>query len=302
MPKVIVIGGANVDIKGQSSGTFIGGTSNPGEVILSAGGVGRNIADNLARLGVHVELVTVLGDDPNGHILREACAAAGVGLSLSVTGRRPTGTYLVVLSQNGELISAINDMSAIDTLKHSHLEAIAGQLRAADMIVADCNIGEDCLIWLAGFCHREHRRLLIEPVSVPKAQKLVELNVPVFAITPNRQQLVSLTGLKDEAAAVAKLSAQGFSNIVVHRGSDGAMAFDGTALSQISAFPVNSIADVTGAGDAAVAGLVRGLLDGLPLAKAAKLGQSAASFKLGTRESVASELDYDKVRARAGLF
>ncbi len=301
MPRVIVIGGANVDIKGRSSGSFIGGTSNPGEVTLTAGGVARNIAENLARLGVETELVTVLGDDANGHIVRDACSRAGVGLSFAITCKHPTGTYLVVLSKQGELISAISDMSAIESLKPAQLEAVAHWLGQADMIAADCNISADCLTWLAEYCAKYRKRLLIEPVSVTKSQKLLRLKHPVFAITPNSQQLASLTREKEECAAIAKLHAMGFANIVVHRGAGGALASDGESLEAVEAFPLDEIADVTGAGDAAVAGLIRGLLDGLPLAKAARLGQSASSFKLGTVESVAHDLDLDKAKARAGI-
>ena len=68
MPRVIVIGGANVDIKGRASGTFVATTSNPGEVTVSVGGVGRNIAENLARLGIEVSLLTVLGNDSNSQL------------------------------------------------------------------------------------------------------------------------------------------------------------------------------------------------------------------------------------------
>lgn len=301
MSRIVVIGGANVDIKGRSSGAFIGGTSNTGDVTLSAGGVARNIAENLARLGVNTELVTVLGNDPNGLILRDACAKAGVGLAHSITGKHPTGTYLVVLSKQGELISAINDMSAIESLKPQQLEALAHQLKQAELIAADCNISEACLVWLAEFCAREHKRLLIEPVSVPKAQKLLKLRHPVFAITPNRQQITALTQEKDDAAAIAKLHVRGFANIIVHRGAEGALVSDGGSVEAVQSFPTGEIADVTGAGDAAAAGLIRGLLDGLPLASAARLGQSAASYKLASRESVAQDLDYDKVRTRAGI-
>lgn len=301
MPCVIVIGGANVDIKGRSSGAFIGRTSNPGEVTLTAGGVARNIAENLARLDVETELVTVLGEDANGRIVRDACTRAGVGLSLSITGKHPTGTYLVVLSKQGELISAINDMSAIESLSPAQLEAIAHRLGQADIIAADCNISADCLIWLAGYCAEHGKRLLIEPVSVPKSQKLLKLKHPVFMVTPNRQQLASLTRERDEAVAIAALHARGFDNIVVHRGDRGALTSDGKSHQAVEAFPMDQIADVTGAGDAAVAGLLRGLLDGLPLAKAALVGQSAASFKLGTFESVAQDLEYHRVKARAGI-
>ena len=63
MPEVIVIGGANVDIKGRSRAAVMPGTSNPGEVIVSPGGVGRNIAENLARLDVSTALLAMTGDD-----------------------------------------------------------------------------------------------------------------------------------------------------------------------------------------------------------------------------------------------
>jgi pseudouridine kinase len=52
MRKVVVIGGANVDVKGRASGPYLSGTSNPGRVTVSPGGVGLNIAESLSRLGV----------------------------------------------------------------------------------------------------------------------------------------------------------------------------------------------------------------------------------------------------------
>ena len=92
MPRVVLIGGANVDIKGRARGPYVAGTSNPGEVTVSAGGVGRNIAENLARLGISVALVTALGDDANGLLLRQACEAAGIDLSMAIKAAAPTGS------------------------------------------------------------------------------------------------------------------------------------------------------------------------------------------------------------------
>lgn len=303
MPRVIVIGGANVDIKGHVSGAFIGGTSNPGDVNVSVGGVGRNIAENLARLGVETSLLTVLGNDANGQMVRETCATAGIDLSLTLTGPASTGTYLVILDRRGELQSAVNDMRNIEWLKPAHLAAVTDRLAKADMIVVDCNIDATCLEWICGFCAGSRKRLVIEPVSVPKAKKLLafQRSRPVFAITPNQQQLEALTGKTDLKAALAALHALGFENIVVHRGAKGAVASCPEGSCDVEAIGAGEIADVTGAGDAAVAGLVCGLLDGLPLAKAARLGQAAASLKLATRESVAQDLSRDRVFALAGF-
>lgn len=301
MKRVIVIGGANVDIKGRARGSYVAGTSNPGEVTVSAGGVGRNIAENLAHLGLRVSLVTAIAEDANGHMLRRACGAAGVDLGMAITSEAPTGTYLAVLDDTGELVSAINDMRAIEALTPSLLQACADHLAQADMLVADCNLSEACLEWLCGFVARHGVRLLIEPVSVPKARKLLsfERHKPVFVITPNTQQLAGLAG--EGTAAIARLHALGFANVVLHRGSAGATASDGAGAVDVAPVPVAAIADVTGAGDAAVAGLVCGLLDGMSLAESARLGQCAAAIKLSSAQSVASGLSRDSLFRRAGI-
>lgn len=303
MARVIVIGGANVDIKGRASGNFIGTTSNPGEVTVSVGGVGRNIAENLARLGLQTSLLTVLGDDANGRLVREATEAAGVDLSLTLIGPAATGTYLVILDRKGEVQSALNDMHNIEWLRPAHLEAAAATLAEADMLVADCNIDASCLEWLCAFTTRHGLRLVIEPVSVPKAKKLLKFKrtMPVFAVTPNKQQLEALTGEKDLHQGVRKLHAMGFDNVVVHRGAKGAYASSPAGQFEVLATGALEIADVTGAGDAAVAGLVSGVLEGFPLWQAATLGQAAASIKLASRQSVSAELSRARLKQITGF-
>lgn len=289
MPRVTVIGGSNVDIKGRSGGPFIPGTSNPGVVTVSAGGVGRNIAENLARLGLEVSLITAFAEDANGAFLREACGRAGIDLTHAITTAEPTGTYLAVLDEKGEMVSAVSDMRAIDRLEPAHLAAAEATLATSDLLVADCNISIACLDWLCAFAGP---RLLIEPVSVTKAMKLKGFSraSPIFAVTPNTQQLEALTG-----GDIAALHEMGFANIIVHRGSAGAMVSDGHTVAEVAAAAVPSIADVTGAGDAAVAGLVCGLAEGLPLASAARLGQHAAAVKLASSNSVADGLTRERL-------
>src|SRR5688500_15492896 len=79
-PSVVVVGGANLDIKARSAATAILGTSNPGSGSMAAGGVGRNVAENLARLGTPTYLIAAVGDDPMGERLLADTASAGVRL------------------------------------------------------------------------------------------------------------------------------------------------------------------------------------------------------------------------------
>lgn len=303
MARVILIGGANVDIKGRTSDPYVSATSNPGTVTHSAGGVARNIAENLARLDVQVSLVTALGTDANGQLLRQSCHETGIDVSHSLHSEQPTGTYLAILDEKGELVSAVSDMRAMEGLVPHHLAGMIQYLRQAEMLVADCNLSAECLAWLAAFSAAEGVRLLIEPVSVAKSRKLLEWQrvSPIFAITPNAQQVEALTGRSAEQGMEA-LHALGFSNIVLHLGSRGALVSDGSDREAVDAVRNSAIADVTGAGDAAVAGLVFGLLEGFSLAAAARLGQCAAAIKLSSAESVARGLSRDSLfqMAKAG--
>jgi pseudouridine kinase len=290
MPRVIVIGGANVDVKGRSTAVPIAGTSNPGTVVISAGGVGRNIAHNLALLGVDVALIAAIGDDAHGGLLRRDTMAAGVDLTLTLTAPVATGTYVALLDERGELITAINDMRCTELVTPEMLEARAAALRGADLLVADCNLALESLGWIAGFAAREGKRLAVEPVSVPKVRKLLSLPPPlgIFVMTPNAAQVEALGGL-------AAIHALGVANVVEHRGADGAVVSDGRTTAAIPAHHV-MVRDVTGAGDAAVAGLLCGLAEGRSLIAAARMGQAAAAIKLQSAESVATTLNRDSLR------
>lgn len=304
MTEVIVIGGANVDIKGRAQSIVLPGTSNSGCVTISPGGVGRNVAENLARLDVDVALVSMVGDDANGRLVRSATAKCGVDVSMLGTGSAPTGTYLAVLDGSGEMVTAVNDMRVIDDLVPGFLAQHEGRLAAAELLVTDCNLPVDSLAWLARLSARTGRRLLIDPISVPKSRKLLDLNldVPVFALVANRLQVEALTGQSELDVMAKQLHGMGFDNIVVHLGREGVMVSEGARLlARLPALPVEGIADVTGAGDAAVAGLALGLLMGMSFLDAARLGQAAAALNLRSLNSVAEDVSRDKLFSLAAL-
>jgi pseudouridine kinase len=305
MAPVVVIGGANVDVKGRAREPFVAATSNPGEITTSVGGVARNIAHNLALLGCEVALLAAIADDANGEMIQRETAAAGVDVSLLATVHGSSGIYLAILDESGELVAAVNDMQAAEMLTPGHLEAASAVLEQAPMIVADCNLSSACLAWLFAFAGSRGKRLLVEPISVPKAAKILTLSglTPAFAITPNRQQLVALTGERDMMKAVADLHGRGFENVVVHCGAEGVLVSGGTSGPHVIApLLMGAVTDVTGAGDAAVAGLVFGIAEGHDLVTAARFGQAAAALKLSSRQSVASGISRDRLltMVRAG--
>ncbi len=303
MPRVVVIGGANVDIKGRTFKPAIPATSNPGTVTVSAGGVGRNIAHNLALLGVETALVAMVGNDDHAALIARQSQAAGVDVSTLLRGGDASGTYLALLDQDGELISAISAMACADAMTPEMLDALAPKLISADMLVADCNIPLNCLAWLSAFASRERKRLLLEPVSVPKSQKLKQVaGLRAFAVTPNRDQAETLSATRNWPAAAVAIHSLGIANVIIHAGAEGAYVSEaGGTQHQVPAISLSGVRDVTGAGDAAVAGLVWGLVSGYDVYEAARFGQAAAALKLQSSSSVADVMTPDRLLAAAKL-
>ncbi len=266
-----------MDIKAKTLAAHIAATSNPGTVNTAAGGVARNIAHNLARLGEDVSLLSIIGNDANGDMLLSVTKAAGVNVQKMIRTDKATGTYLAVLNSNGELITAVNDMRLLTAVM---IENCKAEMATASMVVADCNLEIDCLRAIKA------ERLIIEPVSVPKSQRLLQIlsERQIYLATPNLDQIEALSGTRNPEAAAKILHKLGLQNIVIHAGEQGSYASDGKSFVHVPS-QAKTIVDVTGAGDAATAGLVHGLLQNLPLAKAAEIGQEIAAKVIASKSS-----------------
>lgn len=275
MADIAVFGGANIDIKAKVNAPNRLGTSNPGIVTTTAGGVGRNIAHNLARLGADVALISVVGQDVHGDAVLSETKRAGVDVSRVVRSEVSTGSYVALLDHDGEMISALSDMRCADLLTPDVIVAQEKTIELARLVVADCNLPQESLNLLAAMAGG---KLVIEPVSVPKSRKLIEVlkNAQVYLASPNFDQIEQMAGTRDIETAFRFLHGKGLTNVVIHAGPEGAFVSDGVEIEHVEAQPPQRIVDVTGAGDAAVAGLVYGLLHDEPLAVAAARGQSLA--------------------------
>jgi pseudouridine kinase len=266
-----------VDIKAKTVAHHIHATSNPAVVHIKAGGVARNIAHNIAKLGGNISLLTIVGNDANGDFLLAQTKSAGVDVSLVERSTQSTGTYIAVLDQNGELITAVNAM--LQLTAHNITQHIT-TISRSKMVVADCNLDVEAMLCI------ENEVLIIEPVSVPKCHRLLQLlkQRSVFLATPNLDQIEALTGTRNPAQAAKTLHGLGLQNVVIHAGAQGSFASNGMDFFHLASSATH-IVDVTGAGDAATAGLVFGLSQNLPLEKAAALGQKSAARVLASAAS-----------------
>lgn len=304
-PGVVVIGGANVDVKARSAAKATPGTSNPGHGSMAPGGVGRNIAENLARLGTRTHLVSVVGRDALGDNLLAQTSAAGVRVEHVTRTDLPTGTYTALLDADGELIVAVADMAATAELGPDRISEARDLIAAADLVVLDGNLGPAALEHALDLASAAGVRTILEPVSVPKAIAIansIAVERPLYAVTPNRDELTALTGLpartdRQLSLATAQLHRRGVEHVWVRMGDRGSLlSTRGGDTTFIPAVPT-TVEDVTGAGDSMLAAFCHALLAGDDPVTAARYGHAAAALTIASPHTVRPDLTPRLVQA-----
>lgn len=294
--QIVVLGGANVDLTGQSAAPFLAGDSNPGSLRQSAGGVGRNIAENLARLGHNVSLISLIGRDPSGDWLVERIRQAGIATDgLLRDGDLPTSTYLAVNDANGQLIGAIADMGISEALTPQRLTPVQSRLVAASSLVVEANLSAATLGWLATLPLRGG--LYADAVSATKAPRLRPLLSKLAALKVNRHEAAAILDAEglDDRELIAGLHNAGVKLVVLSLGRDGVRLSCAGKQHQQAPFQV-SVHNDTGAGDALFAGILHAALGGDSLANQAKFGLACAGLTLESDSANHPELTETSVQ------
>jgi len=298
--RVVCVGGAAIDRTYRAPGDVRIGTSNPMQGRQGFGGVARNVAETLARLRVPVALASLVGDDANGRAIRDHCGAVGIDATtmLSVPDAR-TAEYVAVLDGAGDLVLGIADMDIFDAFDAARLERVVPHLAGADWIFADCNLPAQTLRDLV---HRRREggfRLAIDTVSMPKAVRLPRDLNGVALLVLNLDEAAACLGLRDPTpeVAVEGLRAAGAASVVLTRGSAGVLVATADGISQVAAAPATPV-DVTGAGDALIAGTLFRILAGDGLVDAVRVGTVLAAMATEARGSVHPDLTPQRLEDR----
>ena len=300
---VVVVGGVNVDIGGRPFGNLVEADSNPGRVTMSLGGVGRNIAHNLSLLGTDVRLLTAYGDDLNGERVAASCSELGIDLShaLRVPGGI-TSTYLYIADDRGEMNVAVSDMEICEKITPAYLDSRLPLIRNAQVVVADANLSQQTLEFLAENCPVP---LFVDPVSTEKAKKLLPILPKIHTLKPNRLEAELLSGVKirsldDVAAAADVLTEKGVHRLFISLGADGVYAARGDQRLLLPN-PPGHMVNTTGCGDAFMAALVWAYLEGMDLYTTALAGLAAGSVAMESVETINPEMSSLLLKQRIHL-
>ena len=288
-PYILVIGGSNIDIQGFPKEKLIQRDSNIGTVKMSLGGVGRNIAENCARLGVQTRLMSVIGDDPYGQkILKEAQA---IGLNMQdtvVLSGESTSTYLSILDETHDMAMAINHMDSIEKLTVDHIRAKRSIIEHAQLVVLDTNLSQAVLDHL--LTQYPKTKFFVDTVSTKKALKIKEHLKHIHTLKPNRMEAEVLTGSSENTPLLELGSQLKCKRSFISLGSQGVQVFEGKTHLHFPTKPIE-VVNATGAGDAFMAGLVYAYLKGYDIKETCLTAMAASRLALSHPDTINPNLN-----------
>lgn len=299
---VTVIGGTNIDIQGYPARVLSLHDSNPGSVRLGAGGVARNVAENLARLGLSVGLLSAFGDDGFAQSILAELHGLGIDTSPSLVLRGGrTSIYLCIMDEAGGLLAAVSDMEGVERIDPLWIDRNAEILRGSELCVVDANLPEKTIDHLV----RSFPDLpfVLDAVSAAKAVRARTHVGRFVAVKPNLREAEVLTGRAIESdgdldRAAALMHEAGTRLVFISLGERG-LYYSGGEAHGIVAAPARTIASTNGAGDAATAGIAFGLVRGYPVETIARLAAAAASLGAEVGESVNHSMTAPLLEAHA---
>ncbi|WP_374686811.1 carbohydrate kinase family protein [Promineifilum sp.] len=297
---VLVIGATLLDTKGKPVAGLAPGMSNPAEIRSTRGGTARNVAENLARLGADVVLISAVGDDTTGRQLMIQTAEAGVNLDyVEIVPGYNTGSYIALLETDGLLSVALDDVQVMQAIDAAYLGRRRALFRDAAMIMFDGSLSEPAMQIVVQQAKEYGVPLCADPSSARLAYKLRPYLPDLHLLVPNEVEEAELCEVDfqghDPTASLAlarRLVDAGVTNVVVTLSDYG---LDYATTDEMGYIPPTHtrMVDSTGTGDAVTAAILFGMLNDLPTIEAIRLGAAAAALTLQSPETVVPDLSLD---------
>lgn len=274
----------------------------PGELVAvdsiktRAGGCAANVAIDLGKQDLSVDLVGCLGRDAAGETLAKALQAAGVNCDrLIYTADYPTSETIILLVE-GEDRRYIHTFGANQAFSVYHIDGdwLAGlDLFYLGGLFAMPGIQLDELLTLLQFCREQNVVTVVDVVLpadfvyAPEVQKLLPY---IDWFLPNDAEAAVLTGRHDPWEAMQVFRRWGANGLIITLGERGALGVYGDECWHCGAYPGQTV-DPSGAGDAFASGLIAGIAHGWEFPRslqyASALGASATRA-IGTTDGVLS--------------
>lgn len=246
--EAVIIGGMVLDIHGTPSGPANPRTTTPGKVDYVLGGVARNVAECMSKLGTRPFMISAVGVDMAGNLLLEHWKSA----KLSTRGIRrqkdiSTAVACNIIDINGEVAAGVASVESIERfLTPEWILQFKYNISSAPVLMVDANLDPLALVASCRLAAESNVPVWFEPVSFAKSRRIAPIREYVTFASPNEDELIAMANalssrevfhrIKNEAAgnkysvdylfqmlkpAICVLLEKGIKVVIVTLGPDG---------------------------------------------------------------------------------
>lgn len=313
-PKVVSVGAAIVDFEAITS-EYVkddGGSYN-GQVVQRMGGVARNHAEALGRLGCDSVFISAIGDDQNGQFFRQHSDRFDFN-RVKVIPHKPTCTYLAVNVRGNVKYGIVTCEPLLNSLTPALIENNEDAVELADFVLLDANLPISVMTKTLEIAKKYKKQVWFEPTDLEKVKKVFDTGLvgAITAASPNANEFLKWAKLChvrvdpsviDSADNVLELIEKEQSKIllntsvfvvtlankgsaVVYRNNLGQLEFQ----SLPPPLQMDKVVSVSGAGDSFNSGVIAGLVHNKSVVESLQIGQECARLTLQTSLAVSDAI------------
>ena len=291
---IVVIGAVFVDIKGYPEDVYIPAGRNVGRVDQVHGGVGRNIAEDIANVELRPTFVSLVDEGGIGADVLRKLTAHKVNTDYVRTAPDGMGTWLAVFENDGDVVASIskrpNLMPIVDILEESGDEIFAN----ADSIIVELDMDKDIIKRVFKLAKKYEKKVYAAVANISIAAERRDFLQSVDCFVCNQQEVgilfsddySEMDATQLEQLLREKVVRAQIPSMIVTMGDKGAVYADMLGNSGFCPARRVKVKDTTGAGDAFCAGVAIGLTYGKDMAQACEIGAHLAAAVITTGENV----------------
>ena len=291
---IVVIGAVFVDVKGYPEGAYIPGGRNAGMIEQTHGGVGRNVAEDIANVELRPTFVGLVDKSGTGADVVNKLKRHKVNTDYIRATRNGMGTWLAVFDSNGDVTASISrrpDLSPIvDILKDEGDEIF----RDADSIILEVDMDKEIVKRSFALAKKYRKKVFGVVANMSLALERRDFIQSVDCFVCNRQEAGmmfyedysgkdpdEMVEILAERVRSARIPA-----MIVTLGGDGAVYASMEGEKGWCPARKVEVQDTTGAGDAFCAGAAIGMTYGKTMAEACRIGTHLSAAVITTSENV----------------
>lgn len=291
---IVVVGNVFVDIKGFPDGAYIPTGSNAGRVELVHGGVGRNVAEDIANLELRPRFVSMVDDSPEGEDVLRKLRNHKVDTRYVVSVPDGMGMWLAIFDNSGDLAGSISKRPKMEAMVKLLDEKGDEIFAGADSIVLEMDLDKEIIKRVFHYAEKYKLRVyaVVANMSIASQRRDFFQSIDCFVCNALEAGILFVADFEHMGpdklclALSRRVVSARIPSMVVTMGSRGAVYADMNGGRGFCPAKNVSVRDTTGAGDAFCAGVAVGLTYGKSMAQAVEIGTRLAASVITVSENV----------------